>query len=234
MTEFILRLRNEADTADFSALADPAIFGATRRPSFLGRLRTRAAAAVAATVMCVGGLGGVAYAANGATPGDFLYGLDRALESVGIGNGGASERITEAIVLAQRGSPGHGLEHAAAVVPDDTGAGSALLAAAEGMDPAVSTEVQDEVMALLTYLSDNVGNIDGQTVADFAHAIGGRGRAPIETPPGPPDGVPGGPPVSTPVGPPVSTPVGPPVSTPVGPPVSTPVGPPTTTTTTLP
>lgn len=226
MTGFILRLRNEADAADFSALADPAIFGVTRRPSFMGRLRTRAAAAVAATLMSVGGLGGVAYAANGATPGDFLYGLDRALEAVGVGNGGASERISEAIVLAQHGSPSHGLEHAAKVVPDDTGAGSALLAAAEGMDLEVSSEVQDEVMALLTYLSDNVGSIDGQTVADFARAIGGHG-APFETPVGPPDGVPVGPPAETPVGPPDETPVGPPVSTPVG--SST-----TTTSTTLP
>jgi hypothetical protein len=182
----------------------------------MGRLRTRAAAAVAATVMSVGGLGGVAYAANGATPGDFLYGLDRALEAVGVGNGGASERIAEAIVLVQQGATGHGLEHAAGIVPDEAGAGAAVLIAAEGVGFNVTAEVQDEVMALLTYLSENVGNIDGQTVAEFARAIhGNQGGAP-ETPVGPPDGVPVGPPDETPVGPPEETPVGPPVSTPVG------------------
>ena len=225
ITEFILRLRNEADTSDFSALAHEVIPQAARA-GFRGRLRTRAAAAVAATVMSVGGLGGVAYAANGATPGDFLYGLDRALEAVGVGNGGASERIAEAIVLVQQGATGHGLEHAAGIVPDEAGAGAALLTAAEAVGPNVVTaEVQDEVIALLTYLSENVGHIDGQTVAEFARAIhGNQGGAP-ETPVGPPDGVPVGPPEETPVGPPEETPVGPPVSTPVG-------G--TTTTTTLP
>jgi hypothetical protein len=65
MTEFILRLRNEADASDFSDLARDAI--PRPRSGLMGRLRTRAAAAVAATVMSVGGLGGVAYASNGAT-----------------------------------------------------------------------------------------------------------------------------------------------------------------------
>src|SRR3970282_2133223 len=111
ITEFILRLRNEADTSDFSALAHEAVPQAARA-GFIGRLRTRAAAAVA----------------------------------VGVGTGGASERIAEAIVLVQQGATGHGLEHAAGIVPDEAGAGAALLTAAETVGPNVVTaEVQDEV-----------------------------------------------------------------------------------------
>jgi hypothetical protein len=41
--------------------------------------------------------------ANEAAPGDPLYGVDKALESVGILNGGTSERLQESQVLASRG-----------------------------------------------------------------------------------------------------------------------------------
>jgi hypothetical protein len=224
MTEFIMRLRNEADSADFWDLARAAV-PRPAPPGVLGRLRTRAAAALAAAFVTVGGLGGVAYAANGATPGDFLYGLDRALEAVGIGNGGASERIAEAIVLVEEGATGHGLAHAAKVVPDEAG-NAAVLTAADAVGPDVDTEVYDEVLALLTYLSDNVGHIDGPTVAEYARAINGNQGGGPGSPIGPPDGVP--------VGPPDATPVGPPEETPVGPPVEPPVGGTTTTTTTVP
>ena len=45
---------------------------------------------------------GVAMAANGSAPGDLLYGVDRALETVGIGNGGIDERIVEFETLLDR------------------------------------------------------------------------------------------------------------------------------------
>ena len=207
MNDLILRLRREADTADFSALAERAIPRRRERRSVLVVLRTRAAAIAILVLVAVGGLGGVSYAANGANPGDILYGLDRALEQVGIGNGGATERITEAIALVSGGNPGQGLEHAAAVVPDDAGAGPALDEALAAV-PAVtsvpaSADVEEDVLALLTYLRDNVGNIDGETVSEFARAIAGQ---PEDTPAGPPDEIPGGPPEDTPGnGPPTST-----------------------------
>ena len=66
------------------------------------RLKHRAVA-LAATMATVMGLSGVALAVDGATPGDWYYGLDTALEAIGIGAGGAEERLLEA--AANRADP---------------------------------------------------------------------------------------------------------------------------------
>lgn len=68
------------------------------------RLRNRTTA-IATSVLMVGGMTGVAWAADHAAPGDFLYGIDRALEVVGIGAGGAEERLAELTSSAQPPSP---------------------------------------------------------------------------------------------------------------------------------
>ena len=52
--------------------------------------------------------GGVAYGANGPVPGDTLYGLDAALENVGIGGGGLEERLSEAGELIDDGQVDEG------------------------------------------------------------------------------------------------------------------------------
>ncbi len=205
----ISELRTEADTAHFSDLAEPAIARASR-PSLIGRLRTRAAAVTAALVLMFGG-GGAAFAANGAAPGDLLYGLDRALEAVGIGNGASAERLEEVKTLVEQGHADHGLEHATNIVSEDPGAQAALLAAAERISGLDKAAAHESVAPLLTYLSENVGSVDGATVADLARAVGGNDA------PGPPEGVtPGGPPEGVPPGGPPENrpPVTPPVTTP--------------------
>jgi len=98
------------------------------------RLVSRVAMAVAALVVLVMLPGGMAYAANGAKPGDLLYGLDRALEAIGIGDGGADERLAESLALVASGvepsdsfdgsevaavSPADGLGHAAPTKPSE-------------------------------------------------------------------------------------------------------------------
>ncbi len=200
---FISGLRTEADAAHFSDLAEPAIARGSR-PSLIGRLHTRAAAVATAALVTFGGLGGVALAANGAVPGDTLFGLDRALETVGIGNGGNAERLNEVKALVDQGRADSGLEHAARIVEGNTGAQAALLAAAErirGLDQAASHE---GVATLLTYLSENVGSVDGATVAELARAV--RGNDPA----GPPEAVPPGPPGAVVPGPPGAVIPGPP------------------------
>ncbi len=82
------------------------------RPRVIPRLAIGAAAMFAVVAMT----SGLAFAANGAKPGDMLYGLDRAFESVGIGNGGADERLGEAQGLVAGGDAPAGLIHAAQVV----------------------------------------------------------------------------------------------------------------------
>jgi hypothetical protein len=220
-SRFISDLRDEADRADFRRLAAGAI--PSRSPGRLvDRVRRRAAVIGASAVVLVGGFTGLAYAANGAAPGSALYGLDRALEVVGIGNGGATERLAEAQTLADHGRQASGLEHAASVVKDDPGAETALLTAAQRLQGADANAAQEEVGALLSYLSANVGHIDGKTAAELAQAIHGPGDTPpVGEPPGPPATLPG-PPVSTPAGSSTTAPASPPTS--VGPPTSIPPG----------
>jgi hypothetical protein len=251
------------------------------------RLR-RALAATVSAVVLFGSVSGVALAADGADPGDGLYGIDRALERVGIGNGGVEERLEEARTLAGRGDVALGLRHAAAAFEDEaaddpsggevegegsggddigdgapgggepagdgatSNAGEALLAAAETVRSAGaerSQEVRDGVAALLTYLSENVGTVDGAMVAVLAQDIGRHGppgdrpvSPPVVEPPATPTDEPiGEPPVvavdepleepsgqpeDRPVGPPEGRPVAPPVVEPPGQPEDRPVGPP--------
>jgi hypothetical protein len=140
----------------------------------------------------------VAIAADGAAPGDALYGVDKALERVGIGDGGAAERLQEAADLATAGQLARGLEHAAEVVAAShegesghvsNAASEALLAAAQRVGTIVApnggtTSEQDTAVAkVLTYLSDNVGDVDGRYVAELSQMIGAAARAEHEAPP---------------------------------------------------
>ena len=55
--------------------------------------------AVMASVAMISGMTGVAWASDSAVPGDWNYGIDLALEAIGIGAGGAEERLAELGVL---------------------------------------------------------------------------------------------------------------------------------------
>jgi hypothetical protein len=58
---------------------------------------------VAASAALLMAMSGIAMAADDAAPGDLLYGVDRAFELIGIGDGGLEERIAEFDVLVARG-----------------------------------------------------------------------------------------------------------------------------------
>ena len=70
-----------------------------RRPSWLP---ARAAVALGAFVLLIG-VSIVAAAAHSAVPGDPLYGIDIALEAMGVGDGSVGERIAESEVLVASG-----------------------------------------------------------------------------------------------------------------------------------
>lgn len=210
VTDFIQTLRDEADAADFRTLTASAIPSAT--PGAMARWRTRLATAAAAGVASVAALGGLAYAADGAAPGAVLYGIDRAFEAIGIGNGGQQERLEEAIALAEHGDPALGLEHAAGATNDQT-AQAALIRASERLmvreqnQAGEQTQTRLQVAELLRYMAQNPGEVDGPVVAGLARSIGGD-------PVGPPENVPFGPPDDAPAGPPDQVPVGPPGTAP--------------------
>ena len=95
-------------------------------------------------VVLASGFGGLAYAANGALPGDVLYGVDLALEKVGVGDGGLTERLTEAGRLVDAGRVQEGLSHAgdaiAASAPED----EALQAAAMNLHAAATDAANNQ------------------------------------------------------------------------------------------
>ena len=151
------------------------------------RLRHRLATGAAAITLVLGSGAGVAVAADGAAPGDVLYGLDRALENVAVGNGGAAERLREAAALVEAGHLADGLEHAAEVLAanhggESGGAGQAatealraaaarIAATADPTSEASTAQVEAAVGDVLTYLSEHVGDVDDGRVAELSQLI---------------------------------------------------------------
>lgn len=178
--------------------ADPANpeRAATRPRRFVLALRQKMATGLAA-VLLLSGMTGVAVASDHAAPGDALYGLDRALEAVGVGDGGAAERIAESQALFQSGRVADAIAHAAEAVevsggdvevlsPEassaSTALGDAAAKVADGGD--VETENESELvrqqvasmletMALMMQDTDFDGEAFGQEVAEMARGIGG-------------------------------------------------------------
>ena len=179
-------------------------------PRFVGAL-----AAIALLV----GMSGIAVASDGAAPGDTLYGLDRALERVGVGVGGAEERLAEATVLVGQGRAADALDHAIEAIDDaDEQASDALEKAAErvgGMssENGSAADVHTNVAAMLKWMTttDATGSDFGQGVVELARQIPGPNAAANDSPT---DGANGGPPEDVPAGPPDHVPGGPPESIP--------------------
>lgn len=78
----------------------------------------RRLAALAATGAIFIALSGVALASDGSAPGEPLYRLDRALEAIGIGDGGFEERVEEFNVLLDRGDEEEAYEFMAEVIAE--------------------------------------------------------------------------------------------------------------------
>jgi hypothetical protein len=162
----------EDHAADGAAMArarlsdTPARLSTPRRLAFGLRRRVTAAAT---SLMMIVGMTGVAWAADSAVPGDWNYGIDRALESMGIGAGGAEERLLELAVI-----PG-----TETVSLDDSGSGTESENSEVGLDNAAATvaetlrgswratEVQGGVSALLTDLADTE-RVDRPMVSELA------------------------------------------------------------------
>ena len=147
-------------------------------------------ATVAMGVLLMSGTAGAALAADGAVPGDALYGLDRAFERVGIGSGSTDERLDEAVVIAAQGRSDEAVAHAIEALggqSEDQSAVAltALTVASENLVHAQDTAqaaatANIRVSALLTYIAENIGpdrGTDGrefgQGVAQLARDIGG-------------------------------------------------------------
>ena len=148
-------------------------------------LKPKIAAALAALLL-FSGMTGVAFAADGAVPGDTLYGLDRALESVGVGDGGAAERLDEVRELVEDGRPEAGLAHIDEALTEAgfdgrdaaeltqakaalQAASDAILGVEEGSEHA--SEVRVGVSTLLQYMGENLGDGIGADGEDFGQGV---------------------------------------------------------------
>ena len=150
-------------------------------------LSTKLAAMIGSAVIAAGTFSGVAYASNDAAPGDALYGLDCALEKVGLGDGGLQERLQEATKLCERGEVEKGLNHAAAAVQNHAGldengeAKGALTKAANAVQAAnqgESTQIRARVAEMLQWMASTQaeGADFGQGVMERARLITGEAQ----------------------------------------------------------
>jgi hypothetical protein len=153
------------------------------RPRSSASIWNRPIAATTAGFALVLGMSGVAVASDSAAPGDLLYGIDRTLESIGIGAGGATERVSEASTLLDRGQVPEAIEH----VADETSADdvmsaeatAALQAAAEAVaaNGQGNTSVGESVGAMLDEISRMLqddeldGAMFGRRVSELARSI---------------------------------------------------------------
>lgn len=199
--------------ADFSGVAAeiaragreaPHVAAKPTAPRRDGLLMRRFAGALGAALFLTG-MTGVAMA-DDAAPGDVLYGLDRAMESIGVGDSGPSERIAEAKALFHRGQIIAAIAHAAEAVEaaselegreaqgsllESSMAIDALRRAAERVDvdpvnsddPAVKNAVAgilDEIANMLE--ADDVEPPEfGARISEMARDIGRGGNNPSET-----------------------------------------------------
>jgi len=155
--------------------------------------KTKLVAIVVASIVALLAFAGVAYGANGAVPGDTLYGFDCALEGVGIGDGGLEERLAEAGELMDKGQVDEGLALAAEALTDEQeefeedgdgeengeegpGRREALLAAAEAVlanGSEQSLEVRTRVAEKLRWMATTelTGKEYGQAVSRLARGL---------------------------------------------------------------
>ncbi len=122
----------------------------------------RRVTAGAASLMLILGMTGVAWASDSAVPGDWNYAIDRALESIGIGAGGAEERIQELAAITESEHP-RGAEPASQTGQDPTTAPNDHVVGTENAAATIAditqgsqraNDVREAVSALLAYLSN--------------------------------------------------------------------------------
>jgi hypothetical protein len=157
------------------AAATPPVDAGAAPPRRAARWRRRFAAIGATAGLAVVAVGGSAVA-NTAAPGDALYGIDRALERVGLLDGGVGERLTEAAHLAAKGENERALVHAAEAYETDAEPelASALLIAADAVRKGDGAgDGNESVAGMLEWMATaDRGEGFGQQVSAWARGLG--------------------------------------------------------------
>jgi hypothetical protein len=141
------------------------------------------------TVGLVGALlmamSGIALAANNATPGHALYGVDKALEAIGVGDGGVEERLAEFDFLVANGSDEQAFVFLAEYIDsandrEAVKAQSHLELAATKSNPNAQA-AQEKVAALAEFIEANKGKGVGVDGRDFGQGVSGIARSENES-----------------------------------------------------
>ena len=168
--EFLEHHAAEAAAATKATVSAVAGTGLTPGRRLAFGLKRRVAAGATSLMMIVG-MTGVAWASDSAVPGDWNYGIDRALEAVGIGAGGAAERLQELAAIRENGHPS-GAESAPqtgpTTPPDVGGLENAAATVAEIIGGSQrASDVRTDVSVLLAYLADTEA-ADGPIISELA------------------------------------------------------------------
>ena len=165
------------------------VLAATARASrHSPRPALRRVMALAASVAVLFALSSVAIAADGAVPGDLLYGVDRAMERIGIGDGGVDERIVEFDALIERGQHQDAFEmldeFAESAPVSEASRAQRHIDLAATKSNVIAAAAQEKVAAKQQLIEDNRGNDGvengrefGQGVSDGAQPNDRRGRS---------------------------------------------------------
>ena len=131
--------------------------------------------ALAATFGLLFAMSGVALAADNAAPGDLLYGIDRAFETFGIGDGGVDERIAEFDALIARGDDEDAFELLEEVIETSSDGESAKARAHLTVVAADSEKradlANDKVAAHRQFIDENQKNGVGADGNDFGQGV---------------------------------------------------------------
>jgi len=169
-----------AGVADAVELAPASPSQAIGQPRLWAGIRRRITATGISLMMLLGATG-VAWASDTAVPGDWNYGIDRALEAIGIGAGGFTERVAE--VQGQfpaTGGPGHLEGTSAELPPNDLSRapfsppGVALRGRADGAHARVDR---------IHEYQDRADRVEGDVISDLAREEA-SGRSEEADPPG--------------------------------------------------
>lgn len=142
--------------------------GTDTGPGRVHGLKRKFAASLTSLAMVVG-ITGMAWAAQGAQPGDWNHGLTQAMRSLGIEFGTAPDRIAE-LAANHENHPGEGQGH------DNNSKATGLLRASEAVGSSNPSHIRDEVVALLTHLHES-GRINGRDIAAWAKTMAAEKKA---------------------------------------------------------
>lgn len=178
LARFIATMADDTEPPGDPSFMATALAATARSTRHQPRTARRRLVALAATLAMFFAISGVAAAADRAVPGDFLYPLDLAFESIGIGAGGIDERLEEFDVLVARGE--HELAFELLDQFSETASDSDAAEAQTHMESTArrsslfAAAIQDKVDEKREFIEGNRGRNTGLDGSDFGQGVADR------------------------------------------------------------